>query len=656
MQSLRTSLLLGVMLLCAIAGPAGASPIGVGAAAADNLFTTTGITTSDTRAKGEIFPPGNPYSLPAEEMPPSRTVGAAPSDDVDNVPLRMPDTTGNQKNLAAMRGQVFTLRTEDQKPYSKLHFFGMTADGGPAGGDFTLTYGDGTTATINDVQWPDWCAGPTEKAHWAIGPLTQRYRANGGGDGARCGIFHFQADNPQPAKTLVSVTLPPATEPAGGDTQSYLMALTLEDPDGVFRLTDLSGQLTVPNDSVAPETAIDLDPDEPNSSGWYAGAVHVELTGTDNDGGAGVEQMMYRVDGGPPQSYGGPFDYTTEGEHKLEYRSIDGAGNAEDFKSVTLKVDVNAPTTARTLTPGDPRGPGGWYDGAVTVRLTPADGPGSGVEATSYRIDGGEWTTYTAPIVVAEAGEHQLEYMSEDVAGNEEGVTSLSLNVDATAPTTTLRINGAAAVAEYPSAVRLAFTRDDGEGSGVVDTEYRIDGGDWRSYDGAFDVAGNSGHQLDYRSIDMVGNVENFKTVLFTIRPPTLQPSPIVLPQATPAPRPRVSAALEDLAQRLLTVTALRTGKVAVRVSCQGVDRGTLRLTVTRSVAKRLKLSSTTLAGGALRCGDEGRGTLTLKPSTKVRRALARAKDSVTATLTLSLRGSAGSARDTQVVTFRGKQ
>ena len=73
-------------------------------------------------------------------------------------------------------------------------------------------------------------------------------------------------------------------------------------------------------------------------------------------------------------------------------------------------------------------------------------------------------------------------------------------------------------------------------------------------------------------------------------------------------------------------------------------------------MARRLKLSSTTLAGGALRCGDEGRGTLTLKPSTRVKRALARTTRSITATLTLSLRGSAGSARDTQTVTFRGKQ
>ena len=64
------------------------------------------------------------------------------------------------------------------------------------------------------------------------------------------------------------------------------------------------------------------------------------------------------------------------------------------------------------------------------------------------------------------------------------------------------------------------------------------------------------------------------------------------------------------------------------------------------------KVKSRTLAKGTVRCGDEGRGTLTLKPSSKVRRALARTKRSITATLSLRF---AGAATDTQTVTFRGK-
>ena len=189
----------------------------------------------------------------------------------------MPDTSGTKPNFAAMRGQVLTLRDDDQKAYSTLHFFGTTTDGGPAGGDFTLSYDDSTTATVA-IAWPDWCGSGTANAHFAIGPLDGRYRVNSTGDTARCGIYHFPIANPQPAKKLVSVTFPGATSGGGANTQAYLMALTLEEPNGLFEMPDLSGQVAFPDDNTAPVTAIALDPGQPNGEdGWYAGPVRVTL-------------------------------------------------------------------------------------------------------------------------------------------------------------------------------------------------------------------------------------------------------------------------------------------------------------------------------------------------------------------------------------------
>ncbi len=334
------------------------------AAAQTNLFTTIGITRSDTRANSQIYGNPTPYSLPAEEMPPSGTVGAAPVDTADDVKLRMPDTSGTKPNLAAFRGQTLTLRDVDQKAYTKLHFFGTTSDGGPAGGDFILKYADGTTATIAQVRFPDWCGQGNASAHFAIGPLTQRYRTTGS-DGARCGIYHFPADNPQPTKTLVSVTLPSTTTPGNSPIQAYLMALTLEDANGLYTLPDLSGQVAFPDDQAAPTTTGSVAPATPDGSdGWFKTAPRITLSATDT-GGSGVEQMFYKVDDGTPQNYNGPFDFTQEGEHTLFFQSIDAAGNAETFKSITLKVDPNAPETTTRVTPGEPLGDGGWYDSAV---------------------------------------------------------------------------------------------------------------------------------------------------------------------------------------------------------------------------------------------------------------------------------------------------
>ena len=59
------------------------------------------------------------------------------------------------------------------------------------------------------------------------------------------------------------------------------------------------------------------------------------------------------------------------------------SGNAEAAKSFSVKVDPAAPTTTAALDPAQP-GPGGTYDGPVTVSLAATDGDGgSGIERPS---------------------------------------------------------------------------------------------------------------------------------------------------------------------------------------------------------------------------------------------------------------------------------
>jgi hypothetical protein len=54
-----------------------------------------------------------------------------------------------------------------------------------------------------------------------------------------------------------------------------------------------------------------------------------------------------------------------------------------------------------------------------------------------------------------------------------------------------------------------------------------------------------------------------------------------------------------------------------------------------------------------VRCGAEGRGTVTLKPSRRVKRRLARSRGTVHATLALRMSGSAGAAEDRVPVALR---
>ena len=242
-------------------------------AAATNIFTTIGITRANTRANAQIR--GN-WSYIGEEMPPSGTVGVAPNDAADDVPVRMPDTTGTVANLAEYRGQTLTLDPADQKNYTKLHLFGTTADG-TGTGTYTFKYDTGADATAS-VTFPDWCGTVTPPAHIAIGPLSGRYTPTGS-DTARCSIYHVAVDNPAPTRKLVSVVLPPNTTPAG-NARSYLMALTLEDAQGNFELPNLTGINPFPNDNAPPKTNVTVGGSPRRTAGTRT-KPRITITGTD---------------------------------------------------------------------------------------------------------------------------------------------------------------------------------------------------------------------------------------------------------------------------------------------------------------------------------------------------------------------------------------
>ncbi|MDA0182253.1 DUF1080 domain-containing protein [Solirubrobacter phytolaccae] len=614
------------------------------APAVTNILDTIGITLPATRANTQIR---GGYSFKGDEMPPSNTVATPGQDALDDVPLRMPDTSGTKANFASFTGKTYTLDPADQKAFTKFHVFGTTADGA-GGGTFRFNYTDGTFADIT-VNFADWCGTPTLPAHIAIGPLSGRYTTGGSGsDGARCSIFHVPVDNPNPTKKLASWRMPTSTN-TGGNVRAYLMAMTLEEPGGSFEMPDLTGVNPFPNDNTAPTSNLQLQ-GEPAASGWHTTAPRITLTGTDENGGSGVEQIQYRINGGSTLFYAGPFNLTTEGDLKIEYRAIDRAGNPEPFKSISLKVDATAPTTTSFTYPTDLPA-SGWNDHEVGITLRSVDGAGSGSVKTEYRVNGGEWTAYDDTFSVGGSGTQLVEYRTLDVAGNTEAIKTLNVRVDVKAPTTAVLLNGADPVADYIGAVRVAFSRADGDdSSGAVATEYRVNGGEWTAYEGAFDLSELRGYQVDFRSEDLVGNVENYKSVRFTVRAQTVLGSPT--PQAPSTDKPGKYAALEDVSSKLLSTSALRAGRFKVNVSCQGVSAGTLTLTVDRATQRKLKLKSSTLARKALDCGDEGRATVSLTPSSTVKKALARTKASVRAKLTLRV---TGAPADTQNVTLKGK-
>ncbi len=93
---------------------------------------------------------------------------------------------------------------------------------------------------------------------------------------------------------------------------------------------------------------------------------------------------------------------------------------------VVTNSDVTAPTATATLSP-EPGASGG-FDGPVTVTLAGQD-ENPGTVTLEYRVDGGQWTAYTAPFQVTGSGEHTVEYRATDVTGNVSAVAAKTFKI-----------------------------------------------------------------------------------------------------------------------------------------------------------------------------------------------------------------------------------
>ncbi|WP_327089710.1 ThuA domain-containing protein [Nonomuraea sp. NBC_01738] len=206
------------------------------------------------------------------------------------------------------------------------------------------------------------------------------------------------------------------------------------------------------------------------SDGWHTGPVEITLAAEDD--ASEVAATEYRLDGGAWTTYLAPFPVSGDGERKLEFRSRDGAGNQEEAKALTVRIDATAPQTAAAFAPP---GDSGWHGSAVPVVLTATDAL-SGVGRVEYALDGGAWTAYGEPVVVSGEGAHELRYRSVDKAGVEEQVKAATLKIDGTRPT--LLVAGVADGATYGDAqdLRISWQAVDAT-SGVKLESGTIDGG-----------------------------------------------------------------------------------------------------------------------------------------------------------------------------------
>ena len=229
------------------------------------------------------------------------------------------------------------------------------------------------------------------------------------------------------------------------------------------------------------------------------------LSATDNLGGSGVNSTWYRVwtvGWGAWTKYSGVITLGTTGNLAVQFHSIDNAGNSGTDINISMPiVDSTDPETLATLS--GTLGANDWYVSQVNVTLAATDDL-SGISSIHYRVDGGDWKTYSSTIQLTVDGIHKFEFYATDDYGNDEDIQTATVKIDRAPSTSIATINGQ----------KVTIAGDDGNGSGVDKIFYRIDGSNWLTYSSSINVTAAGDHTIEYYSVDKAGNIEGINTIV----------------------------------------------------------------------------------------------------------------------------------------------
>ena len=206
--------------------------------------------------------------------------------------------------------------------------------------------------------------------------------------------------------------------------------------EGANQQADRHGDGMAGNSASATVTGISIDKTKPtttatpdraaNGAGWYSAPVTITLNGVDNL--SGVAKTTYSLDGGAAQTYSAPFAISGDGTHTVSYSSTDKAGNVEDAKTLTVKIDATAPKITATATPASIWPPNHkMVDVSVAVSATDGGSGGATLVLVSATASGDSGdiqgfavgTASTSGKVAANKDEvYTLTYKATDAAGN----------------------------------------------------------------------------------------------------------------------------------------------------------------------------------------------------------------------------------------------
>ncbi|MDD5755758.1 MAG: Ig-like domain-containing protein [bacterium] len=185
---------------------------------------------------------------------------------------------------------------------------------------------------------------------------------------------------------------------------------------------------------------------------------------------SGIDFTEYAIDASTWTVYASSFTLAGEGEHTVEYRSRDKAGNLEDTKQAIYYLDTTAPESQIVASGYEiAEGTTTYINSHSTFTISAIDplsnGVSSGIKNMQYKIDAGSFTiipsttNYQLSTNIPD-GQHTITYQAMDNVGNLEALRTFTSIFDSTKPQvkSTYPANNGKVKAKQATPITIAFS------------------------------------------------------------------------------------------------------------------------------------------------------------------------------------------------------
>ncbi|MFH1545335.1 MAG: fibronectin type III domain-containing protein [archaeon] len=308
--------------------------------------------------------------------------------------------------------------------------------------------------------------------------------------------------------------------------------------DGNYYIDVNVADLTYNDDANADSGSFYVDNTPPITSwdgneSWMNSDQTITLTCNDNGADCDSSSPQFNLDSNGFQKYENPILISEEGQHSLEFYSVDNANNEESHQTKTVGIDKNSPTkvSGLSVSAGHQQVSLSWtastdsVSGVMEYRVYRSD-----VNAFDVNILAGATsnTNYTDSSLI-NGQTYYYRVIASDHAGNDSNQSDIVSGTpnDTSKPSTSW--NGSESWRNSDLSVSLTCN-DGSSGSGCKTVYWKIGGGSWNSINGStvnFTVNSEGEQTIEFYSVDDANNEEVHQTK--TVRIDKTQPNSISL-------------------------------------------------------------------------------------------------------------------------------